>query len=110
VGEGIGGGWNDSALLTMFFHLGWIGTICYLSGMISLVLKVFQNRGRDLDLFNGTARAIIVSCLIRIPVNGTSIGGVGGLLLWGFIGLSMASRKYCQHQRNIDPSKSLTEE
>jgi hypothetical protein len=109
VGQGIGGGWADSALLTMFFHLGWIGTICYVSGLLSLVLKVFQNHERELDLFDGTARAIIMSCLIRIPVNGTSIGGVGGLLLWGFLGLSIASQKYYQQKRFADLSQALTE-
>jgi hypothetical protein len=97
-GDGINSQFYDSALLGSFLNLGWLGTICYFSGMLSLILKLFQNSQGSSNFFTGTARAIVMSCLVRIPVNGSSILGIGGLLLWGFLALNIASQKYYLYQ------------
>jgi hypothetical protein len=101
LGDGINGQSYDSALLSSFLNLGWLGTMCYFSGMLSLILKLFQDSEGSSNFFTGTARAIVVSCLVRIPANGTSILGVGGLLLWGFLALNLASKKYYQHTMTL---------
>jgi hypothetical protein len=107
LGNGINNQSYDSALLGSFLNLGWIGTVLYFSGMLLFVLKLFQNSDDSSSLVAGTARAVVVSCLIRIPVNGTSILGVGGLLLWSFLALNVASQKYSLHQRDVSVSQSL---
>jgi len=101
VGDGVGTPKMDSALLSGMISLGWFGTICYVSGLLMLVFKLFQGGNNSDNLFLGTARAIVMTCLIRIPVNVSSIQGSGGLLLWGFLALAIASQKYYHHQRAV---------
>jgi hypothetical protein len=98
VGDGIGTEKMDSALLSTLISLGWFGTICYCSGLFMLVLRVFKDKNSSSNLFFSTARAIIITCLIRIPVNISSINGVGGTLLWAFLGLAIAAKKHNRHQ------------
>lgn len=102
VGDGIGSPKLDSALLSTLLSLGWFGTICYANGMLLLVYRLFQGGNNSSNLFLGTSRAIVMSCLVRIPVNTSPINGVGGILFWGFLGLGVASQKYYQHQRVIN--------
>ena len=106
VGDGIGTSGMDSALLSTLISLGWLGTICYVSGLLMLVFRLFQGGNNSSNLFLGTARAIVISCLVRIPVNPTSIVGAGGMLLWGFLALAIASQKYYQNQRAIQVNPS----
>ncbi len=107
LGDGINSQSYDSALLSSLINLGWFGSICYFAGMLPFILKLFQYSKGNSNLFTATARAVVISCLIRIPVNGTSIGGVGGLLLWSFLALNVASYKYYLHQRTMILSQSL---
>jgi hypothetical protein len=107
LGDGIGEGWLDSAFFALIFNLGWIGTICYVSGLFVLVLRIFQIPENSSDPFLGNARAIVVSCLLRIPVNGTAISGSGGLLLWGFLALALASHKYHQYLQEPTSTKAF---
>ena len=97
VGEGISGQRLDSAILSMLLELGWLGTLFYLGGMLLLVLRLFQSSVAS-DPFIGTARAIVVSALIRFPLNIPMLG-ISGLLLWTFIGIGVAGLKYYQHQQ-----------
>ena len=102
AGLGIGSGKQDSAILSTLFSLGWFGTICYVSGLLMLVYKVFQTDNNSYNLILGTVRAIAMTCLVRIPVNITSISEVGGIMLWGFLALAIASKKYYYHQRLVE--------
>ena len=101
VGDGIGTPGMDSALLSTIISLGWFGTICYVGGLIMLVLRLFQNSSNSNNLFLGTARGVIITCLIRVPLNVSATRGIGGMLLWGFLALAIASEKYYHHQRLI---------
>jgi hypothetical protein len=109
IGDGVGSPGMDSAFLSILISLGWPGTICYVGGMLLLIFSLFQNSEGSSDFFLGTARAIVMSCLVRIPVNGSAIAGVGGFLLWGFLGLGIASRIYYKHQRIDKPNQFLAE-
>ena len=93
VGEGLGGSGFDNNLLAILFKLGWIGSILYVSGLASLIFRIFQLSGNSFDPFIGAARAVVISALVRIPVNG-SLLGISGLLLWGFFGLAIAGSNY----------------
>jgi hypothetical protein len=108
LGSGIGLGLADNAFLGLFFSLGWIGVSLYVSALVSLSLKLFLNSENKLNLFSSTARAIVASCLIRMPANSTSILGVGGVILWGFLGLTIASQKHYQEQLLKIPMDSET--
>jgi hypothetical protein len=94
LGSGIGLGNSDNVLLSMFYSLGWIGFLGYGGGLINLVLKLFQKPQAASEIFISTSRAVVASCLIRMPANGTAITGIGGVMLWGFLGLTIASQHY----------------
>ncbi|MEE3720054.1 hypothetical protein V2H45_25275 [Tumidithrix elongata RA019] len=96
LGSGIGLGNSDNAILSMLYSLGWIGVIGYAGGLVVLIMQLFQHPEGGSNLFLGTARAVIATCLIRLPANGTAITGVGGVILWGFLGLTIASQRYYQ--------------
>lgn len=96
-GNGLGNGIGDSAFLSMLTELGWLGTIPYMAGMLLLIFNLFQGSEGRFDPFLASARAIVISCLVRMPVN-SAIGGSSGLLLWGFLGIGLAAKKYYQHQ------------
>lgn len=102
IGDGIGTPGMDSALLSTLISLGWFGTICYGSGLFLLVSRVFAFENSNVSLFSSTAKAIVFSCLIRIPVNISSINGLGGTLLWVFLSLAIASQKYDKHQYAVN--------
>jgi hypothetical protein len=103
IGSGIGLGLSDNALVGMLYALGWIGMLGYAGGLIILLLKLFQNLEGVPNLFLSSSRAVVATCLIRLPANGTAITGIGGLILWVFLGLMIAAQHYYQDQlvRNL---------
>jgi len=62
------------------------------------VFKLFQSSEGKSDPFVGAVRAIILSCLVRFPVNGVT-AEASGMVLWGFLGVGVAAIKYYQSQR-----------
>lgn len=93
VGQGISGQRLDSAILSMLFELGWIGTIGYAGGILLLAFKLFQTQLARSDPFIGSAKAIVISALVRFPVNVPMLGA-SGLLLWTFLGIGLAGIKF----------------
>ena len=98
MGEGIGGAGFDSAVLTTLLNLGWFGTIPYIGGMLLLTFKLFQSSEGKSDPFVGAVRAIILSCLVRFPVNGVT-AEASGMVLWGFLGIGMAAMMYYRNNK-----------
>jgi hypothetical protein len=107
LGKGLGGGWVidentgaiqtivlDSGILDMFFTLGWFGAIPYLGGLFLLLARVIQ--GSELsDTFVNATRAVgIAGCTQLIFFNAAI--GFGGLIIWGFLGITLAGQKYHQ--------------
>lgn len=97
IGQGISGQKLDSAILSMLFELGWIGTICYAGGLFLIAIALFQAKSAKFDPFIGTARAIAISALVRLPVN-VPMQGASGLLLWTFLGIGLAGIKFDRWQ------------
>ncbi|WP_295617188.1 O-antigen ligase domain-containing protein [Chamaesiphon sp. GL140_3_metabinner_50] len=93
VGQGISGQKLDSAIFSMLFELGWIGTIGYAGGLFLLTFTLCQAQPARFDPFIGTARAIAISALVRLPVNVPMLGA-SGLLLWTFLGIGLAGIKF----------------
>lgn len=100
VGQGISRESQDNTLLVLMFNLGWVGTLPYLGGIAVIVTKLFGSTEGRHDPFLGSARAIVVSVLVRILVNNIAFG-VSSVLLWGFLGIGMAAVQYHQHQHII---------
>lgn len=106
IGDGIGGPGYDSSILLMLLHLGWFGTIPYMVGMLLLIFGLFQSSEGSFDPFTTASRAIVMSILVRTPVNNAVIGP-SGVVLWAFLGMGMAAKKYYQHQRTARLSQPM---
>ncbi|NOK79098.1 MAG: Glucose-6-phosphate isomerase [Chloroflexi bacterium AL-N5] len=84
---------NDSGVTKTLLSLGWIGTIPYLSGFFVLLSKVFEKHDNNTDIYLNAFNSIIFGIVIQfalIPVFDGSIG----ILIWGFIGMRIASNHY----------------
>ena len=101
AGKGIQNGSQDNTILALFLYLGWMGTLPYLAGLTLLVLRLFHDPERSFDPFIGSARAITISLLVRLPVNGVIMES-SGVALWCFLALGLAAKKYSRHQRELD--------
>lgn len=99
IGEGIGGGARDNTTIAIFYAFGWMGTALYVTGLFQAVSMVFKP-AHDIDsAVSSNIRAVMMTALIRLPVN-ASLFGVSGALLWEFAGLGMAARKYYAYQKD----------
>jgi O-Antigen ligase len=71
---------------------GWIGTITYGIGILSILSKLFQSTGK-LDVFAISARAIVFASVLRVATSSILLYEFA-FPLWLFIGVSMAAYKY----------------
>ncbi|MDH6097715.1 O-antigen ligase family protein [Anabaenopsis sp. FSS-46] len=110
LGKGLGNIWTlnektgelevfvlDSGILDMFFTLGWVGAIPYLAGFMLIIFSVFQYAEARFDTFVSTARAISITFCVQLVGYSTMIG-LSGMIMWGFLAMAMAAHKYYQHQ------------
>lgn len=104
-GSGIGGVGFDSSFLNLLIQFGWFGTIFYAVGLLLLVYSLFQHFRGSSTPFIVAARAIVISCLIRLPVN-VPIIEISGMLLWSFLGMGMAAKKFYRHHSPSRPARS----
>jgi hypothetical protein len=98
LGNGLGLVGFDSGLMDVFIALGWLGSIPYLGGLILLLFKLTQCSERRFDTFMSSASAISVG-MVALLAFGNPLTGVGGIILWGFLGMVLAGHEYYQHQR-----------
>ena len=98
LGDGIARSSYDSAVLSMFLNLGWLGTLSYGGGILLLLYGFFQGRMLVSDPFLTSVSAVILSVLVRFPVN-TVMLGASGMVLWGFLGIGLAGKKYHIYQK-----------
>ena len=97
IGEGIGSFDTDSAILVLFFNLGWIGVIPYMGGLIFASVLVFTSKTKNNnDIFIPITRGILIKSLMFLLASPT-MRGAHGVILWGFLGLGLAGRKYYQN-------------
>ncbi|MBP5976023.1 O-antigen ligase domain-containing protein [Brasilonema sp. CT11] len=92
----------DSGVLDMFFTLGWLGAIPYISGLVMVISTVFKYTESRFDSFVSASRAIGVSACAQLVI-GSGMLSVAGMILWGFFGITMAAHKYYQHQEISAP-------
>ncbi|MGF1492534.1 MAG: O-antigen ligase domain-containing protein [Microcoleaceae cyanobacterium] len=97
VGQGMGNSagflGNDSGILKVLFSLGWFGAIPYTLGLLLLFLTVFQSSRIGSDALASAARGIALGTFAQIGFNPVLEGAIG-MMLWGFLGLSLAAHKY----------------
>ncbi|QNP29629.1 O-antigen ligase family protein [Cylindrospermopsis curvispora] len=109
LGNGVGNIWKvnektgqievvviDSGILDMFFTLGWFGAIPYTSGLVLMLVAVINCTEAKRDVFTGAARAIGISSCAQLIIYSGMLG-VAGMIMWGFLAVSMAAHKYYKH-------------
>ncbi len=98
-------GSNDSGILTMLVNLGWVGTLPYLSGLVLLIVSILRSREAAFDPFVSASRAIALATFSQISLNNVMLQAFG-MVLWGFIGLSAASRQYYAQKPAYQPQNN----
>ena len=93
VGLGIGTVDTDSALLVLFFNLGWIGVIPYMGSLIFANLLIFTERNNKNDLMTAITRGVLIKSLLFLLASPT-MREAQGMILWGFLGLGLSGRSY----------------
>ena len=105
MGNGIGGTWAtgadgaikstvvDSGIIETLLTIGWLGAIPYFLGLCLMMFKVFRSSVGRSDAFMNAARGISLSFFAQL-IFGNSITGFSGILLWSFLGVSLAADKY----------------
>lgn len=88
----------DSGPMSLIVDLGWVGTIPYLSGLLLCLITVFRNLKSSSDLFVKSCCGVLLKCLVFFLAS-RSTAGPQGVLIWGFIGIAMAGRKYIQYSQ-----------
>ncbi len=96
----------DSGFLTAFFSLGWLGTLLFAIGTLSLFLGRPQNLDKG-DEFAGASRAIMIAMVAQL-VSGNIFTGINGAVFWIFVGLDLSvSHRYRAGQAGTLSAPSL---
>jgi hypothetical protein len=103
----IGMGSNDSGILKLLFSMGYLGTFLYLSGLLLLVINLFQRTSRQSDSFVSVSRAVAIGTLSQIGLNVVTIAPIG-IAMWGFVAMGLAAQKYDREQHMQSDLESLS--
>jgi hypothetical protein len=90
----------DSAILDIFFTLGWAGALPYLGGVIFLLVSLFKDSAARSDPFASTARGISLAVFFQFIFSSVMLG-LSGMILWGFMGIALAASRYHRHRKNL---------
>jgi hypothetical protein len=101
IGNGIEKGAMDNALLSILFYLGWVGAVPYALGLILVSFRLFNIRDKKEDSFIVICQGVVISALVRLPVNGANTG-VGGVMLWMFLALGIAADEHRRYHMKIN--------
>ncbi|MCM1982385.1 O-antigen ligase domain-containing protein [Lyngbya confervoides] len=93
VGNGLGGLLHDSGILYSLLNFGWIALLIYLGGLFLPLLRLFQSKYAQQDMFLIICRSIPLSILIQ-SATVVSFLGVYGFLLWVITSYGIAGDKY----------------
>jgi hypothetical protein len=97
---------RDSAILDMFFSLGWLGGIPYLGSIVLLIFQVAQPSG-TLDTFASMSKAIAFGVLVQFPFGNSQVGS-DGIIFWGFAAMTLAAQKYYHpHNQAVNPAPQI---
>lgn len=88
----------DSGVLEAMFVLGWPGTLLYVGGLCWLLCGAFGGRADRHDLAVPAAGAVVVA-ILAMTISYNTLVGVGGSVLWTFLGLMLAARAFQRRSR-----------
>lgn len=106
VGHGFGSVGIDNGLVTILLHLGWFGTIPYFAGFFRLVANTFNSFTVHIDSFAIATRSIALVIFLQFPLASPQLEAEG-MIMWGFISLSLASQQYHKSCLNLSDQHML---
>jgi O-Antigen ligase len=86
----------DSGIINLVLEMGWLGSVIFLSGLILLLWKLFQNSRVNYDVFLFVARATAIS--LAIAPSGNMFSAQPAFVIWYFASICMAGHIYHRHQ------------
>jgi len=93
--SGVPQGGYDSGIINIFITLGSVGAVFYAFGMAMLFASAFPRR-RPPGGFLVTVYSVAISVLAQLAFFSAHVG-VTGMLLWGFLGLTLAGQMHARH-------------
>ncbi len=100
IGVGVGNTHSfDSGILMIGATLGWIGGIPYLGTLLVLMFQVIKTQSAVNDSFAKASESIALGMLTQLGFGPNSLG-LPGMLLWGFLGISLAAKQYHINAKN----------
>lgn len=110
IGNGLGGNWDasngslgqivrDSGIIDTFLTLGLLGGIPYLTGIILMLSRITSSPQLRVDPFMSAAYAACLGSVLQLIFT-TSTIGLPGMLLWSFLGISMAAHNYYKFRKS----------
>jgi hypothetical protein len=112
LGQGLGNVWRvnsegnlvqlvtDSGIADILFTLGILGGIPYVAGTFLLMTQAMRSPYAAQDTFINASRSISLSLLLQI-IFANAFLGVGGMLIWTFLGISLAGDRYYKYQSHL---------
>ena len=79
---------HDSTILEFLYSLGWVGSLVYGLGLVSLVVQLVRT-GQS-DSFVMSSRAILIGFATQCLLNSVMIG-ILGFMVWTFASMSLAA-------------------
>ncbi|MBW4654703.1 MAG: O-antigen ligase domain-containing protein [Kaiparowitsia implicata GSE-PSE-MK54-09C] len=92
-GFGYSHGLLDSGILDLTLTLGWLGGGLYTGGVVLILIKLFRDDSLKNDTFAGASLAVSFGLIIQM-LFGSTMTGLPGMILWGFMGMGMAFQRY----------------
>jgi hypothetical protein len=88
----------DSGILATLFALGWVGTLLYGAGTLTLCFRLAQ-QGNTADQFAIVSKAIVIAIVAQV-IGGNVFVNATGAMLWLFGGMALAARQQVpEHER-----------
>ena len=93
--SGVPQGGYDSGVINIFITLGSVGAVVYAIGMAMLFASAFPRRKPSGEFLVATY-SVAISVLTQLAFFSAQVG-VTGMLLWGFLGLTLAGQLHARH-------------
>ena len=97
LGYGIGGKVYDWGIFSLLFSLGWISSLFYVGSILLSLVTLYQGKEHKADPFIGVSRSIVLGTFSMIAL-ATPFTAVTGVVLWSFLGMGLAGKKYYMSQ------------
>ncbi|WP_204140542.1 O-antigen ligase domain-containing protein [Halomicronema sp. CCY15110] len=100
IGEGLGAGSFDSAILSSLLSIGWFGSSIYFGGLAISLLKMAIIPLKPGDSFAAASRAVAFATVTQLPL-GQPHTEVQGMIMWSSIALVLSAQKYHAYHQMI---------